>query len=86
MILVASPQKPLELTAKGSARRNACLAKYEDEIEAIYEAAESSYDGPQPPVTWTPESTLEFVRSVVEIALGKKVVENDELFSLGCDR
>ena len=86
MILVANPAKPLELTAKGTPRRNVCLAKYEAEIEAIYAAAESSRDGPQPPSTWTPESTLAFVHSVVEAAMDQKVAENDELFSLGCDR
>ena len=69
MILVANPAKPLELTAKGTPRRNVCLAKYEAEIEAIYAAAESSRDGPQPPSTWTPESTLAFVHSVVEAAM-----------------
>lgn len=39
MILIVDPAKPLELTAKGTARRNVCLAKYEDEIETIYESA-----------------------------------------------
>lgn len=86
MILVTDPAKPLELTAKGSARRNVCLAKYEDEIEAIYTAADSSRDGPLPPSTWTPESTLDFVHAVVEAAMDQKVGENEELFSLGCDR
>ncbi|VDB87373.1 unnamed protein product [Peniophora sp. CBMAI 1063] len=85
MILVTSPEKPLEWTAKGTVRRNVSLAKYEDEIEAIYKAAESSHDGPQRPATWTPETTLAFVHAVVEMALSQKVSENDELFSLGCD-
>ena len=86
MILVTSPKKPMELTAKGTARRNVCLAHYEDEIEAIYSAADSPEDGLQRPAIWTPESTLEFVRAIVEVALERKVEENAELFSIGCDR
>ena len=86
MILVTNPAKPLELTAKGSVRRSVCLAKYDEEIEAIYKAAESSQDGPQPPTTWTPESTLEFVQAVVELALDHQVAGDDDLFSIGADR
>ncbi|VDB85408.1 unnamed protein product [Peniophora sp. CBMAI 1063] len=70
MILVATPAKPLELTAKGSARRN---------------AAETSQDGPHPPSSWTPESTLEFVQAVVEMAMEQTVPEGADLFALGCD-
>ena len=86
MILVSNTEKPLELTAKGTPRRSVCLAKYDDEIGALYRAAESSQDGPRPPYSWTPESTFEFVQAVVEIAMGRKVAEDDDLFAVGADR
>ena len=87
MILVAHHDKPLELTAKGTARRNICLAKYEVEIEAIYDAMESSsYAGPLPPTIWDPTTIHSFVREVVEGIMERPVLVDDDLFSLGCDR
>ncbi|KAI0349592.1 hypothetical protein OH77DRAFT_1222922 [Trametes cingulata] len=38
MILVASPDKPLERTPKGTPRRGICLKLYTDEIERQYAA------------------------------------------------
>jgi hypothetical protein len=87
MIIVTSPEKPLELTAKGSIRRNICLAKYDSEIEELYMAVEdSSQSGPQPPAEWTPESTLDFVEAVVHKVTEQHLDVNDDLFQHGCDR
>lgn len=87
MILIASPAKPLELTAKGSTRRNVCLTMYENEIEAIYrDVDDSSHVGPEPPASWTFDTISEFVRAVVENVMHRAVEESSELFSLGCDR
>jgi hypothetical protein len=87
MILVTDPDKPLELTAKGSARRNICLAKYEIEIDELYRAIEeSSLDAPEPPSEWTPETTLEYVRAIVYAALQQSLEETDDFFQHGCDR
>ncbi|VDC04878.1 unnamed protein product [Peniophora sp. CBMAI 1063] len=86
MILVASPDKPLELTAKGNPRRNICLAAYEKEIETIYSnVEESSNVGPEPPALWTPVETLDYIRAVVKTIMGQDLGDGDELFSLGCD-
>ncbi|KAI0819209.1 acetyl-CoA synthetase-like protein [Trametes gibbosa] len=38
MILVASPEKPLEHTPKGTPRRGVCLRLYQSEIDALYAA------------------------------------------------
>ena len=46
MILIASPDKPLEHTAKGTARRGVCLQLYAGEIDALYAAEDGeSYAG-----------------------------------------
>ncbi|CDO69440.1 hypothetical protein BN946_scf184791.g35 [Trametes cinnabarina] len=39
MIIVTSPNKPLEYTAKGTPRRGVCLRLYEDEIDSLYSSA-----------------------------------------------
>ncbi|KAJ8474390.1 hypothetical protein ONZ51_g7252 [Trametes cubensis] len=41
MILLTSPDKPLEYTAKRTARRGVCLALYSKEIEDVYASAEA---------------------------------------------
>ena len=87
MILVASINKPLELTAKGSVRRNVCLADYAAEIDVIYKAAEDSAQaGPEPPASWTWDSTLEYVQAVVDAVMEEKVSPDEDLFAVGCDR
>ena len=87
MIIVTNPEKPLELTAKGSVRRNICIAKYETEIEELYRAVEeSSQIGIKPPAEWTPESMLDFVQTIVHKVMGQPVGETDDLFQNGCDR
>jgi hypothetical protein len=87
MILIASPDKPLELTAKGSARRNICLAKYESEIEQIYRTIDESTEGaPESPSEWTPQSTLKYVRALVHTALQQPLEEANDIFQYGCDR
>ncbi|TBU40122.1 hypothetical protein BD309DRAFT_1082947 [Dichomitus squalens] len=43
-IVVTSPSKPMELTAKGTPRRGVCLKLYTEEIEALYAAVEQGID------------------------------------------
>ena len=86
--MVTKPSKPLEYTAKGTPRRQVCLAAYADEIDELYKKVEetSQVDAPLPR-EWTPESVREWVGQVV-----RKVMENpelkdtDDLFQQGCDR
>ena len=42
MVLVSSPSKPFQYTAKMSARKAVIVAEYEPEINAAYEAAEET--------------------------------------------
>lgn len=88
MIMVTDPSKPLEYTAKGTPRRQVCIAAYEKEIDALYKRVEESsqVDIP-PPRDWTSESTHEYIGSVVRnIMKNDEVKDMDDLFQQGCDR
>lgn len=87
MIIVSDPSKPIELTAKGSARRNFCLSQYGQEIEELYRVVEeSSQSGPPPPTEWSRESTLDYIRGLVQDVLQQPLQDTDDLFQHGCDR
>jgi hypothetical protein len=87
MILVTKPDKPLELTAKGTPRRGVCLAIYEKEIEDLYNELEhSTQTEHKSPSEWTPEATLTFTRDVVLRNMMFPVSDEDDLFQNGCDR
>jgi len=66
MILVSSPKKPFVLTAKLNVRRQAVIAEYEPEINALYAAVgDNSQAVKYHPSGWTKGSSLEFVRNLV---------------------
>jgi hypothetical protein len=94
MIIVTPPDKPLELTAKGTARRQACLNAFKDEIEAVYSEAEESSSSCSPsdpdicpPAEWTMESVESFVTRCIKkvVPNGSKLDADDDLFQNGCD-
>ncbi|OCH89652.1 acetyl-CoA synthetase-like protein [Obba rivulosa] len=86
MIVVTSPSKPLEFTAKGTPRRQICLNAYESEIDAAYAAVEnSSQTDLAPPPEWTQDTAIAFVRAVVEKVLAMSLAADDDLFQNGCD-
>lgn len=88
MIMVTSPDKPLEYTAKGTPRRQVCIAAYTEEIDALYKRVEeSSQTDLAPPREWTPESTHEYVAGVVrKVMKNEKIHDDDDIFQNGCDR
>ncbi len=87
MILVASPDKPVEYTIKGSPKRHALIKQYEKEIDSIYELVENlPADSKHCARDWTPENTLEFVRDTVHGIMKRKVSDEDDFFQSGCDR
>jgi hypothetical protein len=87
MILVASPSKPFQYTAKGSARRQAIIQDYEEEIEDVYRAvAETTQENLEGPANWDASSALDFVRKVVHGVLKTAVPDSADLFQYGCDR
>ncbi|KAJ7156520.1 hypothetical protein C8R43DRAFT_1125714 [Mycena crocata] len=85
--VVADPSKPIELTAKGTARRAAALAMYETEIQEVYIAMErSSQTHLVAPTNYDIASSLEFVSSAVREVMVKLPGDEEDLFQNGCDR
>ncbi|KZV64362.1 acetyl-CoA synthetase-like protein [Peniophora sp. CONT] len=86
MILVASPEKPVELTAKGTPRRQVTLAAYSREIEELYETVKNaSQTDMESPAEWTEQATLDFIRGAVGRVMRDAVEDDDDLFQFGCD-
>ena len=87
-ILVSSPAKPLEYTAKGTPRRQVSLAAYKDEVDALYGRMEhSSQTDIPPPRDWSLEAVLIYVGDIVRGVMNNtKLTENGDLFVEGCDR
>ncbi|KAJ7242075.1 hypothetical protein C8J57DRAFT_1368382 [Mycena rebaudengoi] len=86
MILIAKPSKTVELTAKGTPRRQAVLAMYEDEIQDIYLAVkETSQTHLTTPEKYDALTSLKFVRSVVAEVMREMPSDDDDLFQHGCD-
>lgn len=87
MILVASPSKPFEYTAKNDPRRQYMINLYKAEIDALYDAFdESAQSDLTPPSVWNAETSLDFVRAVVHRVLERDIGDSDDLFQIGCDR
>jgi hypothetical protein len=87
MILVASPLKPFEISAKNTPRRMAILTAYQDEIKQAYASADkcSQPDIPLPEI-WEIEECLVFVRCAVRRVLQVAVTDDEDIFQAGCDR
>ena len=87
MILVSSPKKPFILTAKLTARRQAVIAEYEPEIDALYDAADETAQAVEYfPNEWTQQSSLEFARNLIGSVLKVSVKDDDDIFQHSCDR
>lgn len=87
MILVASPNKSFTFTAKGTPRRQAIIAEYAPEIEALYASVEESTQADLPaPRSWDVEQTNRFIRNLVTNILGRSLGDAEDLFQHGCDR
>lgn len=90
MILLAHPSKPFQYTPKNAPRRQVILNLYEPEISALYQAVEESTQAEiQPPVDWSYDAVVGFVRVVVKKVLGKngeQLEDEDDIFQAGADR
>lgn len=87
MIIVVNPSKPFQFTAKNTARRQAAINDYADEIKALYATVEESTQVELPPPSeWDIYSTTVFVRTVVRNVLKQEVGDHDDIFQHGCDR
>ena len=86
MILVESPSKPFQYTAKATVRRQLVLSEYAAEIDELYRTVEASaQEVVAPPAEWTQESSLGFVRELVGKVLGRTVADGADVFQHGCD-
>ncbi|TFK84744.1 acetyl-CoA synthetase-like protein [Polyporus arcularius HHB13444] len=86
MVIVTSPSKPFEFTAKATPRRQACINAYSQEIDAAYnKMQESSQPDIAPPEHWTRESVQGYIRTIVDKVMSTPVGEDDDLFQYGCD-
>lgn len=87
MILVAKQPKPFSFTAKGTCRRQATLKDYADEIDELYKSVdEIAQRDIVPPLTWTAEESVAFVRRVVSSIMERPLGDEDDMFVHGCDR
>ncbi|KAI0028244.1 acetyl-CoA synthetase-like protein [Vararia minispora EC-137] len=86
MIIVTTPEKPLEFTPKGNPRRSVCLRAYETEINELYlTASNMTEDSVLPPSSWSAENTRIFVKAIVRTVTNTDLPEDMDLFQHGCD-
>lgn len=89
MILVMTPDKPFQYTAKGSVRRLTIIKDNEPEIEALYAAvAETTQEdiAAPGPGQWTEERARDFVRRTVHNVMKADLTDENDFFQYGCDR
>ncbi|EJC99762.1 uncharacterized protein FOMMEDRAFT_148605 [Fomitiporia mediterranea MF3/22] len=89
MIIVTSPEKPFEYTAKRTVRRQQVVTAYTSEIDAVYAAVEESGQTEIPaPEEWSESASLEFVRDVIARTMKRDVRtlgDSIDLFEYGLD-
>ncbi|KAJ8490029.1 hypothetical protein ONZ45_g13352 [Pleurotus djamor] len=86
LIIVASPSKPFQYTAKGTPRRHLIINAYADEINGAYAAVEeSSQEDLVIPGAFTYNECLGFVRNVVGKVMRQLPSDEDDFFQNGCD-
>ncbi|KAJ3558403.1 hypothetical protein NM688_g950 [Phlebia brevispora] len=83
MIIVSTTCKPFSYTAKGTARRQAVIREYEEEIDALYRSLDTASLEIVPPTIWDHASTAEFVRNVVTRVLRRHVEDDADIFRFG---
>lgn len=88
MILLTSPSKPVEFTAKGLPRRPMLLALYAQEIDDLYAELGDSQGKSYSLSSWDKESVYGVVRKAVHDAMKVEQPVDDEvdIFSYGADR
>ena len=87
MILVSSPKKPFTHTAKLTARRQATIAEYEPEIDALYDAVDETAQAVKNfPKEWTKVTSLKFARELIGSVLKVPVQDDEDIFQHSCDR
>ncbi|KAK0193507.1 NRPS-like enzyme [Armillaria mellea] len=84
MILVATPSKPFEFTAKGTVRRKAVLKAYDQEIEDLYKAVDdASHTDVVIPQLWSLKNIMTMIRGIVTVVLEREIGDSDDIFAAG---
>jgi hypothetical protein len=88
MILLATPSRPFQVTAKGTPRRQAILEDYAQDIDAAYVAFNrvSARGDPQVHGSISVNDALEIVRGQVHTNVRPSISDNENLFDAGMDR
>jgi hypothetical protein len=84
MILIAPPDKPFSLTAKGSVRRTETLSNFTLEIEGAYKLFLASPRGDYD--LHSHGGVKGITKAIIEEALGHDIVPDRDFFQQGCDR
>ncbi|EKM49837.1 uncharacterized protein PHACADRAFT_154467, partial [Phanerochaete carnosa HHB-10118-sp] len=87
-ILVASPNKPLPRSGKGTVQRKITLDLYAPEIEKLYETVEDSTNsmGINPPYSWRPEDIQDWLlEHAASLNEGVTPPADADIFSHGFD-
>ncbi|KAH7886930.1 putative nonribosomal peptide synthetase [Phlebopus sp. FC_14] len=86
MIILTKLDKPLARTAKGTVQRKVTLKDYDEEINALYNAAEASSQGSTGPSTWTMDMLEPWLIELSSaISSGPSIDPNADLFVQGFD-
>lgn len=99
MVIISTPEKPFQYTAKGSPRRQVVIDLYEKEINDLYGGSTSSQcsmaaaeaTGSRQDVDLsTVDGCTELVRMVFRKALkleeNEELKDDDDILQMGCDR
>ncbi|KAL4804550.1 NRPS-like enzyme [Aspergillus unguis] len=87
MIRLASPDKPFQLTPKGTTQRHAVNLAYAKEIDAIYAAQDEQQVQVKLPAGTDYESLRGYLQTIVASLTGQSQVlkDSDDLYALGLD-
>jgi hypothetical protein len=88
MIVLATPSRPFQVTAKGTPRRQAILEDYAQDIDAAYVAFNRvpARADPQVHGSISVNDALEIVRGQVHTHVQPSISDNENLFDAGMDR
>jgi hypothetical protein len=88
MIMLATPSRPFQVTAKGTPRRQAILEDYGQDINSAYVALDRAVApaSNQAHREISVNEALEIVREHVHINVGPSISDHDNIFDAGADR
>lgn len=88
MVVLATPSRPFQVTAKGTPRRQAILDDYAQDIDAAYVAFNRvpAPASPQVHGSISINDALEIVRGQVHTNVQPCISDNENLFDAGADR